>query len=118
MSDDAVAAIARFSRYRPLRRDLYLQGLWGDHHAHNQNREVIGSLRRREAAGWTAASVWGEDRWQEPFVMLSPLSQLSGAPRLPPPTRKSLLRKSKSLLRKRRGGSWRKPSASWSLITI
>jgi hypothetical protein len=29
----------------------------------------------------------------------------------PPPT-------GKSLLRKRRSGSWRKPSASWSLIAI
>ena len=27
-----------------------------------------------------------EDRWQEPFVRLSPLCQLSGAPRLPPPS--------------------------------
>jgi len=40
MSDDAVAAIARFSRYGPLRRGLYLQGLRGDHHSHNQYREV------------------------------------------------------------------------------
>jgi len=40
MADDAVAAIARFSRYGPLWRDLYLQELRGDHHSHNQNREV------------------------------------------------------------------------------
>ena len=40
--NDAVAAIARFSRYGPLRRDLYLQELRGDYHSHNQDREVIG----------------------------------------------------------------------------
>jgi hypothetical protein len=45
-----------------------------------------------------AASVCGEDRWQETFVRSSPLCRLSGAPRLPPST-------SKSLLRKRRSGS-------------
>jgi hypothetical protein len=36
-ANDAVAANARFSRYRALRRDLYLRGLWGHHHSHNQN---------------------------------------------------------------------------------
>src|SRR5262249_55206587 len=45
-----------------------------------------------------------EDRWQQRFVRLLPLRRPSGAPRLPPPT-------GKSLLRKRRSGSWRKPSA-------
>jgi hypothetical protein len=49
-TNDAIAAIGRFRRYGPLRLDLYLQTMWGDHYPHNQNREVKSSPRRREAA--------------------------------------------------------------------
>ncbi len=35
-ADDAVAAIARFRRYGPLRCELHLQELRGDHYSHNQ----------------------------------------------------------------------------------
>jgi hypothetical protein len=46
-ANDAVATIASFRGYGALRCDLYLRGLRGDHHAHNQNRKVISSLRQQ-----------------------------------------------------------------------
>jgi hypothetical protein len=38
--NDAIAASGRFRRYGPVRLDVCLQKMWGDHHPHNQNREV------------------------------------------------------------------------------
>jgi hypothetical protein len=40
MANDAIAASGRFRRYGPVRLDVCLQKMWGDHHPHNQNREV------------------------------------------------------------------------------
>jgi hypothetical protein len=50
-ANDAIAASGRFRRYGPVRLDVCLQKMWGDHHPHNQNREVKKeSKARREAA--------------------------------------------------------------------
>src|SRR5215469_5507695 len=39
-ANDAVGAIAGLRRYRPLRRGLYVQELWGHDYSYNQNRKV------------------------------------------------------------------------------
>ena len=36
-ANDAIAASGRFRRYGPVRLDVCLQKMWGDHHPHNQN---------------------------------------------------------------------------------
>src|SRR5262249_19840832 len=79
-ADDAVAAIGCFSRYGSLRPDLYLQELRGDHHPHNQNREVIlrqlGDVASDPAHGSVlrvACPVFVRDylRWPRPRVQIA-----------------------------------------------
>jgi hypothetical protein len=75
-ANDAIAASGRFRRYGPVRLDVCLQKMWGDHHPHNQNREVKSSPRRREAAD-RAQGDRGKARVTERAMLPPPIRRCS-----------------------------------------
>jgi hypothetical protein len=75
-ANDAIAASGRFRRYGPVRLDVCLQKMWGDHHPHNQNRQVKSSPRRREAAD-RAQGDRGKARVTERAMLPPPIRRCS-----------------------------------------